>query len=294
MGTQTLNAELSGTLALGGDLPVHRLGFGAMRITGPGIIGPPADPDEARATLRRAVELGTTFIDTAESYGPHVSEQLIAEALFPYPSNLVIATKGGLDRPGPGAWVPNGRPERLQEELHGSLRRLRLDRIDLYQLHRIDPQVPEDEQFGALQHWQQQGLIRHVGLSEATIEQIERAGRFFPVVSVQNRYNITDRQWQEEADYCHQRGIAFIPWRPLEVPEGDGHAIRRIADRHDATPSQIALAWLLQHSPVMLPIPGTSRRDHLEANIAACAITLSADEVRELNGDGGAKPRPTD
>lgn len=261
---------------LGGDLPVHRLGFGAMRVTGPGIWGAPVDRVEAIATLRRAIDLGVTLIDTAESYGPHVSESLIAEALHPYPAGLVIATKGGLDRPGPHQWQPNGRPERLCEALEGSLGRLRLDRIDLYQLHRIDPAVPEDDQFGFLQQAQREGKIRHVGLSEAGIEQIQRAQRFFPVVSVQNKYNLADREWESVVDHCTRERIAFIPWYPLQAGKANDPAeVAQVAKRHGATPSQIALAWLLKRSPVILPIPGTSRRDHLEENVQAAGVTLS-------------------
>src|SRR5204862_3729193 len=287
------SAALSGTVLIGGDLPVHRLGLGAMRITGEGIWGPPADRPEAIATLRRAIALDVMLIDTAESYGPHVSEELIAEALYPYPAGLVIATKGGFDRSGPDEWEQNARPERLREELDGSLRRLRLDRIDLYQLHRIDPAVPEADQFGFLQQARQQEKIRHVGLSEVTIEQIERARRFFPVASVQNRYNLVDREWETVVDYCEREHIAFIPWFPLQAGDvakgGWRQTVRKlvgraprgnpqlasIARRHNATPSQIALAWLLRRTPGMLPIPGTSQRAHLEENVAAAAVTLS-------------------
>jgi pyridoxine 4-dehydrogenase len=279
-----MNASHSGTFLLGGDLPVHRLGFGAMRITGDGVWGPPKDKREALAVLRRAVELDVNFIDTAESYGPHVSEELIAEALHPYPKGLVIATKGGLDRPGPDQWTPNGRPERLREELEGSLRRLRLDRIELWQLHRIDPNVPEDEQFGALQDFQREGKVRHLGLSEVTIDQIERARRFFPVVSVQNLYNLAERQWETVVDHCERENIGFIPWFPLQVgklAEGQG-ALARIAKARGATPAQIALAWLLRRSPVMLPIPGTSRVKHLEENIAGAEIQLTDEEYEAI------------
>ena len=277
------SAALSGTFLLGGNLPVHRLGFGAMRVTGTGIWGPPIDREEAIATLRRTIDLGVTLIDTAESYGPHVSESLIAEALYPYPAGLVIATKGGLDRPGPHQWQPNGRPERLREELDGSLRRLRLDRIDLYQLHRIDPAVPEDDQFGVLQQAQREGKIRHLGLSEVSVGQIQRAQRFFPVVSVQNKYNLVDREWESVVDYCTSERIAFIPWYPLQAGKvGGAGAVEEIAQRHGATPSQVALAWLLKRSPVMLPIPGTSRRDHLEENVQAAGITLSDDDFAAL------------
>jgi aryl-alcohol dehydrogenase-like predicted oxidoreductase len=285
MTTQATTAAAGGTFRLGGDLPVHRLGFGAMRITGPGVMGPPAHPDEAIAVLRRAIALDVNFIDTAESYGPHVSEDLIAEALHPYPKGLVIATKGGFDRPGAGQWKANGHPARLREELDGSLKRLRLDRIDLYQLHRIDPAVPEEDQFGFLQQARQKGRIRHIGLSEVSVEQIERARLFFPVASVQNRYNLVDRNWEDVVEYCDREGIAFIPWYPLlvgKVSEQAGPAFAAIAKRHDATPSQVAIAWLLRRSRVMLPIPGTSKVDHLEENVGAAAIRLTDDEVEQL------------
>jgi pyridoxine 4-dehydrogenase len=293
-------AALSGTFLLGGDLPVHRLGFGAMRITGPGVWGPPANKPEAIATLRRAIELQTTLVDTAESYGPRVSEELIAEALYPYPPGLVIATKGGYDRSGPHEWEENARPDRLREGLDGSLRRLRLERIDLYQLHRIDPKVPEEDQFGFLQQAQRQGKIRHIGLSEVGIEEIERARRFFPVASVQNRYNVVDREWEDVVDYCERERIAFIPWYPLQAGEvakgglrqgvrkllgrapGGSRELPAIARKHQATPSQIALAWLLRRASAVLPIPGTSRRTHLEENVAASAITLTDEEFAAL------------
>jgi pyridoxine 4-dehydrogenase len=283
-GADVIDATLSGTFRLGGDLPVHRLGFGAMRVTGKGIWGPPADRREAVAVLRRTVEIGVTLIDTAESYGPHVSEELIAEALYPYPPGLVIATKGGLDRTGPDRWPVNGRPERLREELDGSLRRLKLERIDLYQLHRIDPQVPEEDQFGFLQHAQQEGKILHVGLSEVSADEIARAGRYFAVVSVQNRFNLVDREWEPVLDYCERENIAFIPWYPLQIgTAGERPEIAAMVRRYGATsPSQIALAWLLRRSPVMLPIPGTSRVRHLEENVAAAAIWLTDAEVRSI------------
>jgi pyridoxine 4-dehydrogenase len=269
---------------LGGDLPVRRLGFGAMRITGNGVWGPPADRAEAVAVLRRAVELGVNLIDTAESYGPYVSEELIAEALHPYPQGLVIATKSGLDRPGPGKWEPNGRPERLRAGLEGSLQRLRLDRIDLFQLHRIDPNVPEDEQFGALVAFQQEGKVRHIGLSEVTVEQIERARRHFPVVSVQNRYNLGDREWEPVLDYCEREGIGFIPWYPLAVGKlaDDGGPVAAIARAHGAKPSQVALAWLLRRAKVMLPIPGTSKVAHLEENMEGERLQLTDEEFASI------------
>ncbi len=280
---EPITAARSGTLTIGGDMAVHRMGLGAMRITGPAAWGPPANRRDAIAILRRAVELDISFIDTAEAYGPYVSEELIADALHPYPAGLVIATKGGYDRPGSGEWLTNGRPERLLEGLNGSLKRLRLERIDLYQLHRIDPAVPEEEQFAALSEWQREGKIRHIGLSEATLGQIETAGRFFPVASVQNRYNLEDRHWESVVDYCDRQGIAFVPWYPLRAGRAaERQGIARVAARRKATPMQIALAWLLQRSPVMLPIPGTSRVAHLEENVAAAAIRLSAEDLGDL------------
>ena len=273
-------ASHSGTFHLG-DFPVHRLGFGAMQLTGKGVWGPPRDRAECVAVLRRAIELGVNLIDTAESYGPHVSEEIIAEALHPYPKDLVIATKGGFDRSGPGKWETNGRPERLREELNGSLKRLRLERIDIWQLHRIDSNVPEEEQFGTIQELQRAGKIRHVGLSEVRAEQIERARRFFPVVSVQNRYNLADREWESVLDHCETEGIGFIPWFPLQTGKlaGAGGPLAKVAQAHQATPAQIALAWLLRRSPVMLPIPGTSKVSHLEENMSGGSLSLSDEEV---------------
>ncbi len=284
MTIQAIHASQSGTFPLGGDLPVHRLGFGAMRLTGNGVWGPPKDREECLAVLRRAVELGVNLIDTAESYGPHVSEELIAEALHPYPDGLVIATKGGFDRSGPGRWEVDGRPARLRDELNGSLRRLRLERIDLWQLHRIDSAVPEEEQFGAIQQFQREGKIRHVGLSEVTVEQIERARRYFPVVSVQNRYNLADREWDNVLGYCTREGIGFIPWYPLQVGKlaATSGPLAEAARKHKAAPSQIALAWLLRRSPVMLPIPGTSKAGHLEENMAAVTIKLTDAEFKAI------------
>jgi aryl-alcohol dehydrogenase-like predicted oxidoreductase len=284
MTTETLNASQSGTFRLGGDLPVYRLGFGAMRLTGDGVWGPPKDHKESLAVLRRAVELGVNLIDTAESYGPHVSEELIAEALYPYPEGLVIATKGGLERTGPNQWPVNGRPERLREGLEGSLRRLRLDRIDLWQLHRIDPKVPEADQFETIRAFQREGKIRHAGLSEVTIEEIERARKFFDVASVQNRYNLADREWEKVLDYCDRENIGFIPWFPLQTGKlaGSGGPLTRIAEGHRATPAQIALAWLLKRSKVMLPIPGTSRVKHLEENMGAAGIELTEEEFAAI------------
>jgi len=280
-------AAAAGTLALGGDLTVNRMGFGAMRLTGAGIWGPPTDRAEAIRVLQRAVELGVNFIDTADSYGPNVAEELIAEALHPYPG-VVIATKGGLERPGPDRWVENGRPEYLRRQLEGSLRRLRVDRIDLWQLHRIDPKVPADEQFAALREFRDEGLVRHLGLSEVTTEEIDRARKIVPIVSVQNRYNVQDRKWEGEVDYCERDGLAFIPWFPLSAGSlGEGGALHRIAERHGASVYQIALAWLLARSPATLVIPGTSTVAHLEENIAAAEIRLSDRDMKELDRLGG-------
>jgi pyridoxine 4-dehydrogenase len=276
-------AAAGGTFALGGDLTVNRMGFGAMRLTGPGIWGPPPNRPEAIRVLQRAVELGINFIDTADSYGPHVAEELIAEALYPYPG-LVIATKGGLERPGPGRWVENGRPEYLRRQLKGSLHRLKVDRIDLWQLHRIDRKVPEDEQFGVMREFQEEGLVRHLGLSEVSADEVDRARKVVPIASVQNRYNVIDRKWDSEVDYCERDGLAFIPWFPLSagsLPEPG--ALRRVAERHGATVYQTALAWLLARSPAILVIPGTSAVTHLEENIAAAEIQLSHKDKEELD-----------
>jgi aryl-alcohol dehydrogenase-like predicted oxidoreductase len=279
-----LDAAAAGTFDLGDDLTVNRLGFGAMRITGEGVWGEPEDPEEARAVLRRAVELDVNFIDTADSYGPDVSERLIGETLHPYSDGLVIATKAGLLRDGPGQWRPDGRPEHLREACEGSLRRLKVDRIDLYQLHRIDPQVPAAESLGTLAELRDEGKIRHVGLSEVGVEEIRQAREIVPIASVQNRYNLTDRGSEDVLDFCEREGIGFIPWFPLAV--GDlarpGGPLDEIATRHDATPGQIALAWLLWRSPVMLPIPGTSSVAHLEENSAAASLELDEEELAEL------------
>jgi aryl-alcohol dehydrogenase-like predicted oxidoreductase len=266
---------MTDTITLGRALPVHRLGFGAMRLTGRGIFGPPADRDECRRVVRRAVERGVDFIDTADSYGPEVSEEIIAEAIYPYPKGLVIATKAGLERPGPDQWVPNGRPEHLRRACEGSLKRLRLDCIDVFQLHRIDPEVPEEDQFGALADLRREGKIRFVGLSEVGIDAITRARRVLPVVSVQNRYNVADRTWDAVVDYCEREGLAFIPWFPLGAGslEAAGQ-LERIAARLDATPYQVALAWLLGRSRTMLPIPGTSKVAHLDENMDAASLEL--------------------
>jgi pyridoxine 4-dehydrogenase len=277
------------TFRIGDDLDVHRLGFGAMRLTGRGIWGDPADPDECRRVLRRTIELGIDLIDTADSYGPDVSERLIAEALHPYPKGLVIATKGGFTRPGPDRWVTNGRPDHLRKACEGSLRRLRLDRIDLYQLHRIDDKVPTADQIGTLKALQDEGKIRHIGLSEVTVAQIEDVRAMVPVVTVQNRFSLTDREHDAVVEYCTREGIGFIPWYPLAAgaltaPDGP---LARIAKRLDLTMTQLALAWLLQRSPVILPIPGTSQVAHLEENAAAANIHLDAttvDELRTLAG----------
>jgi aryl-alcohol dehydrogenase-like predicted oxidoreductase len=269
-------AARSGAFAIGGDLPVHRLGFGAMRLTGKGIWGEPPDPKECVAVLRRAVELGITLIDTADSYGPKVSERFIAEALHPYPNDLVIATKAGFQRPGPNKWVADGRPKHLRAACEGSLRRLKLERIDLFQLHRIDPKVALENQIGALLDLQGEGKIRHIGLSEVTVGQIEAVRRIASVASVQNRYNLADRNSEDVLDYCTRENIGFIPWFPLAT--GDlakwGSPLARVAAKLDARPAQVALAWLLRKSPVMLPIPGTSKVKHLEENTAAALLDL--------------------
>jgi aryl-alcohol dehydrogenase-like predicted oxidoreductase len=275
-------AAAAETITIGGDLTVNRMGFGAMRLTGKGIWGPPGHPERAVRVLQRAVELGVNFFDTADSYGPHVAEELIAKALYPYPG-LVIATKGGLERPGPDRWLENGRPEYLRLQLEGSLKRLRVERIDLWQLHRIDPKVPEREQFEAVREFQREGLIRHVGLSEVSVAQIERARKVVPIVSVQNRYNVTDRAWEAEVDYCEREGLAFIPWFPLSAGTLEAEALLRVAERHGATVYQIALAWLLARSPAMLVIPGTSSVEHLEENVAAAEIRLTERDMKELD-----------
>src|ERR1700733_5391629 len=269
-------AKKSGEFLIGDDLRVTRLGFGAMRITGDGIWGEPADRAEAVRVLRRAVEVGINFIDTADSYGPGVSEEIIAEALYPYPKGLVIATKGGFDRPGPDIWVENGKPEHLKSACEGSLRRLRLARIDLYQLHRIDPKVPAEDQLGTLKDLQAQGKIKHIGLSEVNVRQIQHAQNIVPIVSVQNRYSVADRGSEDVLEYCEREGIGFIPWFPLAASKlaGADSSIRRAAARLNATPSQVALAWLLARPRVILPIPGTSSVEHLEENVAAAGLKL--------------------
>ena len=274
-------AAAAGTIDIGGDLSVNRMGFGAMRITGDGIWGPPADLDEAKAVLRRAIELGVNFIDTADSYGPHVSEELIAETLHPYPENLVIATKGGLERTGPGRWPVNGRPKHLIEVCEGSLRRLRLDQIPLYQFHRPDPKVPLEDSIGALVTLKEQGKVRHIGVSNFTQDQVRRAQRLTPIVSIQNRYNVADRRSETVIDLCEEEPMVFLPWAPIQDLRGN-KAVSRLAERHNATPHQIVLAWLLARSPAMLPIPGTGSVRHLEENIAATAIKLTPDEVGSI------------
>jgi len=286
MATTTLErpAERSGTFTIGGDMPVHRLGFGSMQLTGPGIWGNPKDPAEAVRVLKRAVELGVTLIDTADSYGPYVAEDLIRRALHPYPTDLVIATKAGLTRGGPGKWDPVGRPEYLRQEAEMSLRRLGVDRIDLFQLHRIDPQVPLAEQVGELARLQQEGKIRHIGLSEVTVDQLKQAQRYATIVTVQNKYNLEERTAEPLLDHAAKHGIGFIPWFPLATGglAKEGSALTQMAKRLHATPSQLALAWLLHRSPVMLPIPGTSKVKHLEENMAAAAITLSDADAEAL------------
>jgi aryl-alcohol dehydrogenase-like predicted oxidoreductase len=277
--------EASGTFALG-DLTVHRLGYGAMQITGPGVWGEPADRAECVRVLRRAVELGVDLIDTADSYGPTVSEEIIKEALFPYPDDLVIATKAGLVRTGPGAWHPVGRPEYLRQQCELSLRRLGVERIDLFQLHRIDPNVPTDEQFGLLGDLIAEGKVRHVGLSQVSVAEIEAARRTVPVVSVQNLYNLTDRSSEDVLDYCATEEIGFIPWFPIASGKlaEPGGAVDRVAESTGATPAQVALSWLLHRSPVMLPIPGTSSVNHLEENCSTTLVELSEDQLSVLGG----------
>lgn len=285
---QSVSATLSGMFTLGGELSVNRLGFGAMRITGEGIWGPPKNKKEALAVLRRAVELGVNFIDTADSYGPNVSEELIAEALYPYPKDLVIATKGGWLRPGPNHWTHEASPEHLRSAVEGSLKRLRLDRIDVYQLHAPAPPTPFRDSVQALADLQREGKIRLVALSNVTREHVEKARKMVPIVSVQNRYSFADREWENVVDYCEQNGIGFIPWFPLGAGKVAGEALHRVAKAHQATPMQVALAWLLQRSPVMLPIPGTSSVRHVEENIAAAGVKLTKSEFEELDRAGMA------
>ncbi|MFD3445080.1 aldo/keto reductase [Microbacteriaceae bacterium 4G12] len=283
--TTTTPAQASGTFAIGGDLAVNRLGYGTMQLTGPGVWGDPKDPDEAVRVLRRAVELGITFFDTADSYGPVVAEQLLRTALHPYADDLVIATKAGLTRSGPNDWRPVGRPEYLRQQAEMSLRHLGLERIDLFQLHRIDPQVPLEDQVGELKLLQDEGKIRHIGLSEVSIDEVDAASKVATIASVQNLFNLSDRSAEPLLDYATERGIAFIPWFPLATGKlaGQGGPLDTAAEQHDATPSQLALAWLLKRSPVMLPIPGTSTVAHLEENAKGAEIELTDDEFEALS-----------
>jgi pyridoxine 4-dehydrogenase len=275
-------AGLSGTFSLGGELTVRRLGFGAMRLTGEGIWGPPKDPDSALRVLRRSVELGVNFIDTADSYGPDVNEELIAKALAPYPADLVIATKGGWNRPGPNQWTHDASPKHLREAAEGSLKRLRVDRIDVYQLHAPDPVTPLHASMETLAELQAEGKIRFVALSNVTKEHVERARKIVPIVSVQNRYSFADREWDYVVEYCEREGLGFIPWFPLAAGTVAGRVLESIAKKRQKTPHQVALAWLLKRSPVMLPIPGTSSIEHLEENIAAASLQLTDEEYQEL------------
>ncbi len=286
MSTATIDAKASGVFELGGDLTVHRLGFGAMRITGQGVWGEPRNPEESIKVLRRLPDIGVNLIDTADSYGPEVSERLIAEALHPYPKDLVIATKGGLTRQGPNQWAPVGRPEYLRQCVEMSLRRLRLERIDLYQLHRIDPKVPAEESLGALADLQKAGKIRHIGLSEVTQKEIERAQKTVRIVSVQNKYNLADRSADTEAAlaYCEREKLGFIPWFPVAAGKlaESGGPLDEAAKRHHVTMAQLSLAWLLHRSPVMLPIPGTSSLEHLEENVGSAHIRLKPEEWKAI------------
>jgi aryl-alcohol dehydrogenase-like predicted oxidoreductase len=281
--TSAAGTATNATFKIGGDLEVNRLGFGAMRLTGEGVWGWPPDRANAIKVLKRAVELGVNLIDTADAYGPEVDELLIAEALYPYPKGLVIATKGGNTRPGPGQWVPDGRPEYLKQAVEKSLKRLRLERIDLYQLHRVDPKVPMEESLGAIKEMQSAGKIRHFGLSEVSAAEIEQARKVLPIVSTQNRYNIDDRKWDKVIDYCEKENLAFLPWYPVGGGRGvKSAALEAVAKAHNASVYQVALAWLLQRSPVMLPIPGTSNIKHLEENVAAAKLKLTPEEWKSL------------
>jgi pyridoxine 4-dehydrogenase len=282
MNNKNISAKLAGEVSLGKELSVNRLGFGAMRLTGEGIWGPPKDKKAALAVLRRAIELEVNFIDTADSYGPHVSEDLIAEALFPYPKGLVIATKGGWNRPGPNQWTHDATPAHLRAAVEGSLRRLKLDRIDLYQLHTPDPVVPFEASIETLAELRNQGKIRLIALSNVTREHIERARKIVPIASVQNRYSFADREWDYVVDYCEKNGIAFIPWFPLGAGKVAGDVLNETARSKHASPKQVALAWLLRRSPVMLPIPGTSSVEHLEENVAAASVRLTNEEYDSL------------
>jgi aryl-alcohol dehydrogenase-like predicted oxidoreductase len=282
MSKKEVSASAAGNISLGGEISVHRLGFGAMRLTGEGIWGPPKDRKGAIAVLRRAVELEVNFIDTADSYGPHVNEELIAEALFPYPAGLVIATKGGWNRPGPNQWTHDATPSHLRTAVEGSLKRLRVDRIEVYQLHTPDPVVSFEASMETLAQLRNEGKIRLIGLSNVTQEHIERARKIVPIVSVQNRYSFADREWDYVVDYCERNGIAFIPWFPLGAGRVAGDVLERIARAHQATPMQVAIAWLLRRSPQMLPIPGTSSVEHLEENVAAASLRLTDEEFKKL------------
>jgi len=284
MSKKEVNATQAGTVTLGNEISVNRLGYGAMRLTGPGIWGPPKDRKAALAVLRRAVELGVNFIDTADSYGPHASEELIAEALHPYPSDLVIATKGGWERPGPNQWTHNATPDHLRKAVEGSLKRLHLERVDVYQLHTPDNVVSFDVSVETLAELKREGKIRMVALSNVTQEHIERARRIVPIVSVQNRYSFADREWDYVVDYCEQNAIVFIPWFPLGAGRIAGEVLNQVAQSHHATPTQVALAWLLRRSSVMLPIPGTSSIEHLEQNVAASSLRMKVEEYDELAG----------
>jgi aryl-alcohol dehydrogenase-like predicted oxidoreductase len=284
MNRKELSASQAGQVSLGKEITVNRLGFGAMRLTGEGIWGPPKDRAGAVAVLRRAVELGVQFIDTADSYGPNISEELIAEALFPYPAGVVIATKGGWNRPGPNQWTHDATPAHLREAVEGSLKRLRLERIDVYQLHIPDPAVSFDLSVETLAQLREEGKIRNVALSNVTQEHIERARKIVPIVSVQNRYSFADREWDYVVDYCERNRIVFIPWFPLGAGRIAGETLHQIAEAHHARPTQVALAWLLWRSPIMLPIPGTSSIEHLEQNVGAAALRLSEDECEKLSG----------
>jgi pyridoxine 4-dehydrogenase len=283
MDKKELSANVAGNVLLGGEISVHRLGFGAMRLTGEGIWGPPRDRKAALAVLRRAVELDINFIDTADSYGPYISEELIAEALFPYPADLVVATKGGWNRPAPNQWTHDATPSHLRKAVEGSLKRLRLDRIDVYQLHIPDPVVSFEASVDALAQLRNEGKIRLVGLSNVTLEHIIRARRIVPIVSVQNRYSFADREWDYVVDYCERSAMAFVPWFPLGAGKVAGDVLHQIARAHRASPTQVALAWLLRRSPIMLPIPGTSSIEHLEENVAATSVRLTDEEYQMLS-----------
>jgi pyridoxine 4-dehydrogenase len=283
MNNKELSASLAGEISLGGEISVHRLGFGAMRLTGEGIWGPPKDRNTALAVLRRAVELDVNFIDTADSYGPNVSEEVIAEALFPYPAGLVIATKGGWNRPGPNQWTHDASPAHLRKAVEGSLKRLRLERIDVYQLHIPDPAISFEASVETLAQLRNEGKIRLVALSNVTQEHIERAREIVPIVSVQNRYSFADREWDYVVDYCERNGIAFIPWYPLGAGKVAGEVLNQVAQAHRASPTQVALAWLLRRSPIMMPIPGTSSLEHLEQNVAAASLRLTDEDYRKLS-----------